>query len=305
MRALRVSGRLTERRRHVVWLILPMVVALVLFLSTLQVDINASGHPYATDVGEIQNALPRWGLIHHSSYPLYSMLGSFFVTLLRPLGLEPAVGASLYSALWGVVTVGLVVELARALGASGPAAALGGLTVTLATSVWVDASLAEVHTMTLALATGALLFALRLDRSGARPDLLWMTFCFTQGVAHQRSVVLVAPALAILAGRQWRTLWRHLGWAMGVALLAPLTYLYLPLRVWTGATWVFGSPGTWEGFWRLFFDNRAARVVQWPQGIPGWWDRSRLVGELVVDDVFWPIAALSLGGLIWLAVRRR
>lgn len=46
------------------------IIALILFFSTLETDINGSHHPYATDVGEIQNAFPRWGLIHYSSYPL-------------------------------------------------------------------------------------------------------------------------------------------------------------------------------------------------------------------------------------------
>ena len=32
--------------------------ALAVYLSTLQLDVNGSYHPYKMDVGEIQNALP-------------------------------------------------------------------------------------------------------------------------------------------------------------------------------------------------------------------------------------------------------
>jgi hypothetical protein len=86
--------------------------------------------------------------------------------------------------------------------------------------------------------------------------------------------------------------------ASGIALLAPLTYLYLPLRVWTGADWVFGSPGTWDGFWTLFFDNRAGRVFD----LAGDWSaRLRTTGEILAGDMFWPLLAAGLLGL-WLPV---
>ena len=78
------------RSRHrVVWLIGTTIVALILFLSTLETDINGSHHPYATDVGEIQNAFPRWGLIHYSGYPLYTAVGSLFTNALCLIGIEP------------------------------------------------------------------------------------------------------------------------------------------------------------------------------------------------------------------------
>ena len=35
------------------------VAVLIIVLTTLQWDVNGSQSPYATDVGEIQNALPR------------------------------------------------------------------------------------------------------------------------------------------------------------------------------------------------------------------------------------------------------
>ncbi len=282
------------------WVLIAVLFSGLLYFSTYQIHISGSWSPYATDVGEIQNALPRWGLIHHSGYPQYSMLGSLLVTLLRPLGIAPAAGASLFSVLWGLITVALLVILAMDLAVPGPFAALGALTAAVSTSIWIDASLAEVHTMTLAISVAALLFALRFGRSGKRSDLLWLVFVFSQGIFHQRSVVLLAPAVLIL-------IWPHfldslrMGWRtwlliIGISLLAPLTYLYLPLRVWMGADWVFGSPGTWEGFWTLFFDNRAGRVFDLGSDWPA---RLRTTGEILADDMFWPLLVVGLLGL-WL-----
>ena len=294
------SKRSGALRNQWLWVLVAVFLAGLAYLSTYQMHISGSWSPYATDVGEIQNALPRWGLIHHSGYPQYSALGSLFVTLLRPLGIAPAAGASLFSVLWGLITVALLVILAMDLDVPGPFAALGALAAAVSTSIWIDASLAEVHTMTLAISVATLLFALRFGRSGKRGDLLWLVFVFSQGVFHQRSVALLAPAVLILVWPHFLGIFR-MGWRtwlliIGISLLAPLTYFYLPLRVWTGADWVFGSPGTWDGFWMLFFDNRAGRVFDLNTD---WLARLRTTGEILADDMFWPLLVAGLLGL-WL-----
>ena len=267
----------------------------------MQTIINGGGHPYVTDVGEHQNALPRWGTIHHSGYPQWTALGSLFVSALRVVGVSPAAGVSLYSLVWGLLTVALLVLLAMELGAAGPFAALGALAAAVATSVWMDASIGELHTATMALTLATLLFAVRFGRDGRRPDLLWLTFIFSQGVVHQRSLVLIAPAVLLLVLPHlldvFRMGWRTLLLVIAIALLAPLTYLYLPLRVWMGADWVFGAPGTWKGFWTLFFDNRADRVFDLSTD---WIARVRTTLEILHADLWLPLLAVGLAGL-WLA----
>ena len=110
-----ISNRLTQAALTTKFAIIATsLIAFVIFVSTLQVDINGITHPYTTDVGEIQNALPRWGTLHFTGYPLYTALGSAFVTILRPFGMAPAAGASLYSAVWGAISIGLLVAIALA-----------------------------------------------------------------------------------------------------------------------------------------------------------------------------------------------
>ncbi len=286
--------------RRALWVSLAVIIAALLYLSTVQTIINGGGHPYVTDVGEHQNALPRWGTIHHSGYPQWTALGSLFVSVVRLVGVSPAAAVSLYSLVWGLATVALLVVLAMELGAAGPFAALGALAAAVATSVWMDASIGELHTATMALTLATLLFALRFGRSGARADLLWLTFIFSQGVVHQRSLVLIAPAVLLLVWPHlldvFRMGWRTLLLVVVIALLAPLTYLYLPLRVRMGADWVFGAPGTWDGFWTLFFDNRADRVFDLQTD---WLARVRTTLEILNDDLWLGVLAVGLAGL-WL-----
>ena len=296
-------GRFLRPDNPTIWILVAVVAAGLLYLTTFQTHINGSEHPFTTDVGEIQNALPRWGIIHHSSYPLYSAVGSAFVSALRLVGIAPAAGASLYSLVWGLVTLALLVVLAMELGVSGPFAALGALAAGVSLSVWMDSSLAELHTMTTALTVATLLFALRFGRSGARGDLLWLTFIFSQGIFHQRSVLLLAPAVLLLVWPHLLTPFRlgrrTLLLVVGIALLAPLTYLYLPLRVWMGADWVFGSPGTWDGFWALFFFNNAELVVEIEQSLVDWVARMQTVGGVLLSDLPLWLLMPGLAGL-WL-----
>ncbi|HOQ98153.1 MAG TPA: DUF2723 domain-containing protein [Anaerolineae bacterium] len=286
-----------------VWLLLTALVVAFLYLSTVQLHINGATHPYTNDVGEIQNALPRWGTLHMPGYPLYSMLGSALVTLFGLLRVEPAAAASLYSMLWGALSAVMIYAVAVELDASPAWAALGAIAASLATSLWADASLAEVYTMTMALLLAALCFALRFERYGRRRDWLWLAFTFGQGVAHHRTVVLLAPALLVLVWPRRREALRHWLPALGLAALAPLTYLYLPIRAWQGERWLYGAVGTWQGFLLIaLWTNEVVANV--PQGLAAWLERITLVLRLLNDDLWLPFLAAGLAGLCALPWRR-
>ena len=281
------------------WGAAALAVVLALYLSTLQVAVNGSEHPYATDVGEIQNALPRWGTIHEPGYPLYSLVGSAFVTALRAAGVGPAAGSSLFSALWGVATVAVLYLLARELGAAPPWAAAGAAAAGLTTSLWVDASVAEVHTMGACLTALALLYALRYGRHGGRDALLALVAAAAHGLVHQRTTLFLAPAILLLAWPRRREALGHWAPALGVALSAPLAYLYLLVRGRMGSAWTFGAVGEWDGLLALALDSKVSKVVKVPGDVAGWLERLRTVALLLHDDLWLPVLLAGLAG-VWL-----
>ncbi|MFP3895876.1 MAG: protein O-mannosyl-transferase family [Anaerolineales bacterium] len=281
------------RRRG--WILIAALLTFAAFLSTLQWHVNGSPSPYVTDVGEIQNALPRWGTLHFTGYPLYTFLGSLFVTCMRWLGIQPAAGSSLYSALWGVMTVVLFALLGMELGIPDYVASLSGVAMALTTSFWIDASLAEVHTMSMALTFVTLLFAVRFGRTGRRRDLLLLVLSFSQGVTHQRALVFLTPGILILVFDRLEVLWRNIGMVFAMALTGPLTYLYLPLRAWQGAEWTFGRPGTWTGFWRMIADTKASRIIELPQTPVEWVARVQTLVQLLDRDL--PMLLIAFGFL--------
>ncbi|HET6443166.1 MAG TPA: DUF2723 domain-containing protein [candidate division Zixibacteria bacterium] len=268
------------------------ILIFIVYLSTVQSIPNGSPHAYTTDVGEIQNALPRWGTLHFPGYPLYSLIGSIFATILRPFGIQPALGTSLFSAVWGALSVSLLAALSLVFSVPVLAAVATSILFGLAASVWVDASLAEVHTMTVALLLVSILAALQFGRSGKRSTLLWLSLFSTQAVLHQRALVFAMPALLLLVWPQWRAIRRYILPAIGVALSSALIYLYLPLRDWMGATWTFNAPGSWQGFWTLLLDTKVDRIIDAPR-VTEIGDRISGLREVLAHD--WPIALLAAG----------
>ncbi len=295
--SVRTKGRqlLGDRR---LWAAVTALVTAALYASTLQVTVNGVVHPYTTDVGEIQNALPRWGTIHYPGYPLYSLLGSLLVTVLRLVGVPPAAGASVFSALWGVMAALLIYALACELGAAAPWSALGSLVAGLSTSLWMDSSLAEIHTMGAALLLAVLYAALRFGRHGRQRDLRLLALAWSVGVMHQRTLLFLAPAVLLLVWGRWAEIRRGLLPALALAAIGPLTYLYLPIRAWQGASWTFGAVGTWEGFLQIFLDTKVDRIIALPQDVNGWLARLRVLAQLLHDDLWLPVLAAGLlGGL--------
>ncbi len=292
-----MEGRISSQTAVRMAVIGSALLSFIIFLTTLQLHINGSSHPYATDVGEIQNALPRWGTIHYNGYPLYTFLGSLWVTIWHGLNLAPAAGASLYSAVWGAVSVAFLVLLMLALGIRLLPATLTSLLYALSTSIWVDASVAEVHTMSMALMFITLLYAVRFGRVGRKSDLYWLAFWGGMTLAHQRAFALFLPAILWWAWPHWRLVLRHLLPVLGLGLLGPLTYLYLPLRAWMGADWTYSEPGTWRGFWALVFYTRGDLVIV-PETAALWLERVRGIGQLLGSDWPWLLTALGVLGLL-------
>jgi hypothetical protein len=130
--------------------------------------------------------------------------------------------------------------------------------------------------MTMALTCASLLFALRFRRTEARSDLFWLVVGLSQGIAHQRAVALLAPAVAVLIWSHWQQITKNLLPVLGISLLACLTYLYLPIRAWMGADWTFGQIGSWHGFWTMILDTKVTRTVALPTDLSSWWEHGKI-----------------------------
>jgi hypothetical protein len=86
---------------------------------------------------------------------------------------------------------------------------------------------------------------------------------------------------------------------LGLGLLGFLPYLYLPLRAEAGATWVYGNPSNWQGFWEQFNGAEADYLFGWPDTYEQFQQNFEQVNELLVNEL--SIAGVGLG-ILGLAV---
>lgn len=253
-----------EFKKNVVWWTC-LTLMLALYALTLMQDISGCQHEYCVDVGEFQIALAEWGTAHYTGYPLYMLLGSPFVTLLRFVGISPATGASLYSLIWGMLAlVGVGTLIQRLTGHQGLSGSII-LALGSTTPIWIHNVIAEVYSMSLLFAV--LILWLTLDLSETWSDRKGWVLALIGGlsVAHHRLMALMLPMVGLyLLPHAWHSkhFWRWLGGAVIFFVLGFVPYLDIPLRVWRGATWTYGTPGDWENFWFLFWGHEVSFLQQ-------------------------------------------
>jgi len=215
------------------------------------------------DAAEFTLVLAARGVAHPTGYPLYTLLGHPFVTLLHACGIGWAYAANAWSALGGAVAVAFLHRLALGLlaGARG-GRLLAWLPVALfgLNPIWTyETTLAETGSWHVAWACGATLLALRLlerldetspvgEAGGRRGAAAWGLVCGL-GMAHHATAVLTAAplslALALAARRR----------GLPARLLAPaLAGLLAPLLSYGFVAWRAFHPG----------------AVQWPLLAPDW-----------------------------------
>lgn len=237
------------------------VIAASLYFSTLMLDIGSCEHGYCADVGEFQVALATWGTVHHTGYPLYMLLGSPFVTLLRWLGVPPSAGASAYSLLWETLAViGLALIVMR-LTHPGWLAWGASLLIAVLRPIWIHGSIPEVYSLSMVLSVAILWVTLDLYECWSDHRGWLLAFLGGLGAAHHRLIaILLIPVGLYLLASAWRSknFWRWLALSVPLFLAGFLPYLDMPLRVWLGSTWNYGRPDTWDGFWFIFWGKEVA-----------------------------------------------
>ena len=173
--------------------------------------------PYR-DAGEMATTVPTLGIIHPTSYPVYSIVGHLFSEL--PLG-DPAYRLNVFSALctaaaWTI----LFLFLAESFNAQ--AAFLTVLVGATSYHFWTNALVSEMYSLNL-LFLVSVLWAVHHRR--------WFlaAFLFGLGLANRPDLLLTLPALIILArplplkkGEYFRMFFFF--------ILGLSAYLYLPLR---------------------------------------------------------------------------
>ena len=195
------------------------------------------------DSEEFQHVAYTLGIAHSTGYPLYLILGKIFTTLV-PIG-NVAYRMNVLSAILTALVVVFVYLNTRLLTQRQLAAIATAALFATNTAVWRQAGVASVGPLNL-LILSALVYALLLWHARRAP-LTIAAFIFGLGLAHHRTILFLAPAIALFVllsdpqiVRRPRE-WTH---ALFWLALPLVLYLYIP---------IFGNAPPWyintlEGF---------------------------------------------------------
>jgi hypothetical protein len=325
---------MSQKIRQILGFALVLLVLLPIYLLTLQTHINGAEHYFMIDVGETQAVLNVWGTLHATGYPLYVMVSSALVALLRDVvGIPAAAAPAVTSLLYGVIALGLFYALVLRMlrksyqvsGASTEPSALSAhhaisaspllipivstILFGLLRTVWVHQVIAEIYSFGLVILL-ALLWVAAHPSTGNPRRIYWLALIGGLGVFHHRALVMAAPALLYAVWRDflpdglprtWKAhgirILRTLGIALVIGLLGFLPYLYLPARASVDAPWVYGEPGTWNGFWDQFSGREASRFIGTVQGWEGLLANLGMVNGVLITDLTLPGLLAGLLGL--------
>jgi hypothetical protein len=219
------------------------IVSFVVYALTAYPDLPGG------DSGELIAAIATGGVIHPPGYPLYSLLGRFFVHL--PLGGGVAWRLNLMSAACDAGAAALVTAAVGRWRRSALAGATAGGVFALSPVVWRYAVCAEVFALNNLLCAALLWLAVVFDEREDGRVALRGAFVTGLGFANHHTFVFMAAP--IVAWSLWRSpalrAPRMLG-AMAIAACAGLLpYVLLPVQAARSAPVSWGEANAWSGFW--------------------------------------------------------
>jgi tetratricopeptide (TPR) repeat protein len=203
------------------------------------------------DSGEFIAAAWVLGIPHPPGYPLFCLLANGMTNI--PIG-GIAWRVNLMSALFAVLTVGLLSHLTARITRSALAAVVAGLALACSREFWEQALIAEVYTLNLFLVLVALLALWEYGQSQRVRWLYLLAVAVGLALATHNTILLLAPLFAAYALwvtpqplRRWPT-WLS---CTGIALAGLLFYLYLPIRSAADPPLDWGNPETLDRAWAV------------------------------------------------------
>jgi len=211
-------------------------ICLSLYLSTI------APSALGGDAGELQFVPYILSLTHPTGYPLHTLLGKLWATVV-PIG-SVAYRMNLFSSVAGALAVALIYDAIWNLTNSRLSAAVAAISFGVSSIFWDQAIQGDKYALNVCLLALVLMTLVRWDKAR---DSRWLTRCAVccgMSLAHHRSMLIVVP-LVVMYGvwqeprlrREWRFAVRTL-----LLILAPfLLYVWLPIGASRGL-----PPGTWH-----------------------------------------------------------
>ena len=279
------------------------LVGALLFAFTLSAYLTTLTPGVGTRDGyELQAISATLGFAHPTGYPLFPILGQIWL-LVFPLG-EIAWRINVLCALYAASSVPLLYGTARRVLGHRSIATWSALLFAFSHTLWRQAARPEKYTLNALFVSLVLYVALGTtdpERRGPHPHLCWLAFVYGLSLTHHRTMLMLAPALALyLLWRDPDLFRRPRDWlpALGLALAPLLIYLYIP---WRAA--VQGWPMSASEFLEYVAGTAyspAVRLTDWASA-----ERAQMFWRFLLQQYRGVGVALGALGIVGLALRRQ
>jgi len=211
--------------------ILVSLFALVLYVKTLAPTVMWY------DMGEYQTASYFLGIAHNTGYPLYLLLGKLFTFI--PIG-DIAYRVNLMSAFFGAATIFMTHLLVCRLTRSKTSAFLSALTFSLTSTLWNNATWAEVYNLNSFLSVVILYFLILWLEEDQNWQINMAVGVFGLSLGNHRLILGVGLGFGLMylynrlyINKSWS--WWEILRLIGYFVLGFSIHLYLPIRSFQGA----------------------------------------------------------------------
>jgi hypothetical protein len=270
------------------------------------------------DTAEFQTVGPVMGTAHPTGYATYVLLGWLASVLFQPLG-DPAFRMNLLSAVCLGVAAAFTVDLVRLLTRSTALGVAAGLGLAMTPIVWGIATHADPHALHLAFVAILLWLLVRWEDAvaagratavaGARASDRWLVaaaLAFGLSAANHSLTLLLALPVGLFVVAVEPEILRRPRLIAGCLLVLLCSFFLVNLElVLRGgpfrAPLVYGTPGTWDGFWYVLLAEQFHGWLNDPFG-----DLPRKAAQLagIAGDQLGPLSLLVPLGAGAAVIRR-
>ena len=257
------------------------------------------------DSGELIAAAYTLGIPHPSGFPLWCLLGKFFIELL-PWG-TVAWRVNVMSATFGAVTVGLICLLGIKLLGKRLPAVCGALAFAFSHEFWEQSLIAEVYTLNAFFIAVCLLLLITWYERRRSVWLYALALVYGLSLTNHGTMIMLGPLFLVFILAAERPRMRHIHrYSFGAVLIACglLVFLYLPLRSRANPAIDWGNPEMWPAFWaHVTRAQYEFLFYQEPRSFAKLLDQIVLFGSMLVNEFSPWIVWLALPGAVVAMVR--
>ena len=255
--ALRSASSSMMERRELVAAGVTFSIAMVVYLFTMMPG------PAFMDTGEYQTVTYVLGCAHPTGYPLYTMVGKLFGTLV-PLG-NWAFRMNLMSALSTAISAAMLALLAMRYGVSAVPAVAASLGFAFTLNTWRASGHADPYTLTLLIGASLWWMALKWRDTGERA-WLWKTALLSgiglgsAGVLSMELPAIILFTILVQPRKFVAPVTMIVAATLGVVGLFGI-YLYLPIRSAMNPPLNYGNTSTLQGFLSVVNDAQVGGIA--------------------------------------------